>query len=94
MKKLLLALAFMFAFVTSQAQTVQVEKKIKTEKKVVKPAKKTVVVKQSTKNGVVMKKDGTPDRRYKESRKLKKDGTLDMRYKENRKITRKTTEKN
>jgi hypothetical protein len=29
------------------------------------------------------KKDGTPDKRYKENKKLKKDGTPDMRYKEN-----------
>jgi hypothetical protein len=32
----------------------------------------------------VLKKDGTPDKRYKENQKLKKDGTPDMRYKENK----------
>ena len=32
----------------------------------------------------VLKKDGTPDKRYKASQKLKKDGTPDMRYKENK----------
>lgn len=31
-----------------------------------------------------LKKDGTPDRRYKENKKLKKDGTPDKRYKENK----------
>ncbi|WP_047443123.1 hypothetical protein [Chryseobacterium sp. JAH] len=31
-----------------------------------------------------LKKDGTPDRRYKENQKLKKDGTPDRRYKENK----------
>lgn len=31
-----------------------------------------------------MKKDGTPDRRFKENKKLKKDGTPDFRYKENK----------
>jgi hypothetical protein len=31
-----------------------------------------------------MKKDGTPDKRYKENQKLKKDGTPDKRYKENK----------
>ncbi|WP_029297995.1 hypothetical protein [Chryseobacterium hispalense] len=31
-----------------------------------------------------MKKDGTPDKRYKENKKLKKDGTPDKRYKENK----------
>jgi hypothetical protein len=30
------------------------------------------------------KKDGTPDRRYKENQKLKNDGTPDKRYKENK----------
>jgi len=33
------------------------------------------------------KKDGTPDKRYKENKKMKKDGTPDMRYKENKKAT-------
>lgn len=36
-----------------------------------------------------LKKDGTPDKRFKENKKakgpLKKDGTLDKRYKENKK---------
>jgi hypothetical protein len=31
-----------------------------------------------------MKKDGTPDKRYKENKNLKKDGTPDKRYKENK----------
>ena len=35
-------------------------------------------------NGVKMKKDGTPDRRYKEAKGLKKDGTPDKRFKENK----------
>lgn len=33
---------------------------------------------------VVLKKDGTPDKRYKESKTLKKDGSPDMRYKKNK----------
>ncbi|MEX1190055.1 MAG: hypothetical protein WED33_12415 [Bacteroidia bacterium] len=33
------------------------------------------------------KKDGTPDRRYKENKSLKKDGTPDKRYKENKSAT-------
>ncbi len=33
------------------------------------------------------KKDGTPDKRYKENQKVKKDGTPDMRYKENKPST-------
>lgn len=31
-----------------------------------------------------MKKDGTPDKRYKANKHLKKDGTPDKRYKENK----------
>ncbi|WES96749.1 hypothetical protein P2W68_18100 [Chryseobacterium arthrosphaerae] len=31
-----------------------------------------------------MKKDGTPDKRYKENKHLKKDGTPDKRYKANK----------
>lgn len=33
--------------------------------------------------GMKMKKDGTPDKRYKENKHLKKDGTPDKRYKTN-----------
>lgn len=39
-------------------------------------------------NGVVLKKDGTPDKRYKNNAAtgpLKKDGTPDLRYKANKK---------
>jgi hypothetical protein len=32
----------------------------------------------------MMKKDGTPDKRYKENQNLKKDGTPDKRFKENK----------
>lgn len=35
-------------------------------------------------DGKKLKKDGTPDRRFKENKKLKKDGSPDMRYKENK----------
>ncbi len=34
--------------------------------------------------GARMKKDGTPDMRYKENQRLKKDGAPDMRYKANK----------
>ena len=43
-----------------------------------------VAVAQDPSKGPVLKKDGTPDKRYKENQKLKKDGTLDKRYKENK----------
>lgn len=39
-----------------------------------------------TKNTVTkMKKDGTPDKRFKDNKNLKKDGSPDKRYKENKK---------
>ena len=38
----------------------------------------------TTNSNVVLKKDGTPDKRYKEAQQLKKDGTPDMRYKKNK----------
>ncbi|MBB4806643.1 ribosomal protein S13 [Chryseobacterium defluvii] len=39
---------------------------------------------KSVKPAAKLKKDGTPDKRYKENKKLKKDGTPDKRYKENK----------
>jgi hypothetical protein len=36
---------------------------------------------KSTSSNVVLKKDGTPDKRYKQAEHLKKDGTPDKRYK-------------
>ena len=45
------------------------------------PIKPTVWVKSTKSNAVVMKKDGTPDKRYKANQHLKKDGTPDKRYK-------------
>lgn len=50
-------------------------------------AKTTVTTKTktlSTSTTAKLKKDGTPDRRYKQNKKLKKDGTPDRRYKENK----------
>jgi hypothetical protein len=54
--------------------------------KVVTPAKQTKEVKKETPkttSSATLKKDGTPDKRYKTNKKLKKDGTPDKRYKEN-----------
>lgn len=45
------------------------------------PAKE---VKPAAPTAVKMKKDGTPDKRYKNSQHLKKDGTPDKRYKANK----------
>lgn len=58
-------------------QTVKAAKPM--EVKAVKPAQV-----KTANPAAQMKKDGTPDRRYKENKKLKKDGTPDKRYKENK----------
>ena len=42
------------------------------------------VVTKTTQSAQV-KKDGTPDKRFKENKKLKKDGTPDKRFKQNKK---------
>jgi hypothetical protein len=53
-------------------------------------AKKKSTVQPGVKTGVKtlaagpVKKDGTPDKRYKSNKKLKKDGTPDKRYSENK----------
>ncbi|KFE98657.1 hypothetical protein IX39_14595 [Chryseobacterium formosense] len=57
---------------SSAAKTATTTKPMKAvETKAVKPAQK-------------LKKDGTPDKRYKENKMLKKDGTPDKRYKQNK----------
>ena len=52
------------------------------------PATKTATTKavetKAAKPAQKLKKDGTPDKRYKENQKLKKDGTPDKRYKVNK----------
>lgn len=87
MKKLL-SLLMLFAFITS-AGMAQV------------PAKSTTASSSSTmqtkKSGAMMKKDGTPDKRYKANQMakpvkagpMKKDGTPDKRYKANKKAATK-----
>ena len=72
MKKIIFTLVALFGFaITSSAQQTATKKVEKVTKE----------VKTTTK--VVLKKDGTPDKRYKESKPtvvLKKDGTPDKRY--------------
>jgi hypothetical protein len=73
MKKLIFALIAVLGFAfTSSAQDTK-KKEVKTTKEVKKTDPK-----------VVLKKDGTPDKRYKENKEpkvvLKKDGTPDKRY--------------
>ncbi|MBS1736464.1 MAG: hypothetical protein JSS98_07620 [Bacteroidetes bacterium] len=54
-----------------------------------KVTKSAVTAKTSAESGEHLKKDGTPDKRFKDNKAathhLKKDGTPDMRYKENKK---------
>ncbi len=57
-----------------------------------KPADKKEVKATSSKPSEVkgpVKKDGTPDKRYKSNKKLKKDGTPDKRYNVNKETTTK-----
>ncbi len=49
------------------------------------PVKAVVVIPRAVKTTVVLKKDGSPDKRYNSSRAMKKDGSPDMRYKKNKK---------
>jgi len=81
MRKIFLTVLAVLGFaLTASAQEVTKKTVKKTETKIVKKddgngAKKTTVV---------LKKDGTPDKRYKKTTTvLKKDGTPDKRYKEN-----------
>ena len=57
--------------------------------KTVAKTKNVVTAKPATSSPVVLKKDGTPDKRYSNASKsagpTKKDGTPDMRYKKNKK---------
>lgn len=93
MKKLFTVLSVVLGLGLASAQQVTPTKttitppqaKMQTAKPVVTKttvAKPTVAVKSvKTNTAVVMKKDGTPDKRYKANQHLKKDGTVDKRYK-------------
>jgi hypothetical protein len=86
MKKVLIALCFMLAFAgISSAQTAKKKAPVATKLERVKPA-----IKVPAETEVALKKDGTPDRRFKANkmskvRRMKKDGTADMRFKSNKK---------
>ena len=82
MRKIFLAVIAVLGF-TFTASAQEVKKTIKKTEKTVEAGKKEV----KTTEKVVLKKDGTPDKRYKNAKKtvvLKKDGTPDKRYKENK----------
>lgn len=82
MKKLLtamsLALGLGFATAQQTAPATTSAPHQTTTKTVKAPETKTA------KPAAKMKKDGTPDKRYKENKHLKKDGTPDKRYKANK----------
>lgn len=65
---------------TTQAPQNAPNKEAKVNTKPSKPAETTT----SQQGKPVLKKDGTPDKRYKENQNLKKDGTPDKRFKENK----------
>ena len=87
MKKLLL-FAALFSFMTGTmlaqapaAAPAQPKKEMAKVKSDVPAATQTAV---KVTPAAPMKKDGTPDKRFKANKKLKKDGTPDMRYKEHK----------
>lgn len=91
MKKLFTALSFILCLGFASAQQTTPSKnsaikptpsaKASTPAKITTPAAKKVDTKAKPAPAVKMKKDGTPDKRYKENKHLKKDGTPDKRYK-------------
>ncbi|MBW7675582.1 hypothetical protein [Chryseobacterium chendengshani] len=81
MKKFLTAMSIVLGLGLANAQ-----KAVPATKSTVQKTTKTVkyVKPQAAKSAVKLKKDGTPDRRFKENQNLKKDGTPDRRYKANK----------
>lgn len=82
MKKLLtvLSLALCLGFANAQ-QTAPAKATAKTQAAKPKATMKILTAAKPAPAGVKMKKDGTPDKRYKNAKHLKKDGTIDKRYK-------------
>jgi hypothetical protein len=81
MKKLLTALSVVLCLGFASAQKMAPARGKSTVHMV---KQKTVKKEAKTKPapaGVKMKKDGTPDKRYKNAKHLKKDGTVDKRFK-------------
>ncbi|WP_315054075.1 hypothetical protein [Chryseobacterium indoltheticum] len=85
MKKFLTAMSVILGlgFATAQQTVPATKTAVKsTTTKTVKPIKAADT--NTAKSATKLKKDGTPDKRYKENQKLKKDGTPDKRYKVNK----------
>ncbi|MCU7617807.1 hypothetical protein NZ698_11410 [Chryseobacterium sp. PBS4-4] len=81
MKKFLTAMSIVLGLGLANAQQAVPATKaaVKQTTKTVKAAKP-----EAAKPAAKLKKDGTPDKRFKENQKLKKDGTPDKRYKVNK----------
>lgn len=88
MKKLLATLLLTFGVGIATAQATPAATVAKTKTTVVTQQKGKSVEARAAKAAntpeVKMKKDGTPDKRYKAAKTLKKDGTPDKRYKANK----------
>lgn len=94
MKKLLSALSLVLGLGLATAQQITPQKStnaVPAKSVQMQPVKKSVEAKPlsaakspASNSAVKLKKDGTPDKRYKANQKLKKDGTPDKRYKENK----------
>lgn len=94
MKKLLFAIMFitlsasgsLFAQTTKPAQEKQKTAKKQTAAATTSTQQPTAATAETTKATTTakVKKDGTPDKRFKENKHTKKDGTPDKRFKENK----------
>ncbi|SHK27873.1 hypothetical protein [Epilithonimonas mollis] len=87
MKNLLTALLLTLGVGVATAQTTAPAATKKQTQKTEKKATKSIeaqAAKVANTPDVKMKKDGTPDKRYKANKMLKKDGTPDKRYKANK----------
>lgn len=94
MKKIITAMSLAMGLMFASAQSatplatqkaIPVKKSAEIKKTEAKKSVKEIPTITPTITGVKLKKDGTPDKRYKEAKHLKKDGTPDKRYKENQK---------
>ena len=84
MKKLFTALSIVLGLGLASAQQVTPAKTtapVKGAKMTTAAKPAPTAAKPAANTGMKLKKDGTPDKRYKSSQHLKKDGTPDKRYK-------------
>lgn len=86
MKKFFTAMSIVFGLglATAQQTAPSNHKQASKTTQSAKPSKVVKTKAEAAPTAAKMKKDGTPDKRYKENKKLKKDGTPDKRYKENK----------